>query len=361
MSPFPSTAPGAPPARHPSEKGGDSSAADAREGRPSALRAALRPALQFVSRGIYGQIVALALVFAIFAVGTGGGYLSLRNVLTILSLAGIPMIVCLGIHLVIIIGAMDLSTEGVISLCAVICGFLIKNSFTHYDIGFWVLPVSVAIGALAGLVSGVLSTAARMPSFIATLGIWWVAQGLSVVVGRGNSVKMLDPRFQTITNGDTLGLPNTILIALVFFAGLWVMQRRTRFGRYMYAMGGDEALARQAGIKVARVKVLVFTLTGAIYGFAALLLSARLAATNPRIGNGQLFPSMTAVAVGGISLSGGVGGALNAVFGALIVVALNDGMVLMKISPYVQNAVNGIVLILAVALTIDRRKIGIIK
>ena len=325
------------------------------------LRARARRPLELASRGIVGQVVALALVFLIFAVGTGGAYLSLRNILTILGLAGIPMMVCLGIHLVIVMGAMDLSTEGVISLVAVICGFLIKNSFTHYDIGFWAVPVAVAIGGLAGLVSGVLSTAARMPSFIATLGMWWVAQGLSVIAGRGNSVKMLDPRFQTITNGDTLGLPNTILIAAALFAALWVLQYRTRFGRYLYAIGGDEALARQAGIRVARVKVMVFTLTGAIYGFAAVLLASRLAATNPRIGNGQLFPAMTAVAVGGVSLSGGVGGALNAVFGSLIVVALNDGMVLMKISPYVQNAVNGVVLILAVALTIDRKKIGIIK
>ena len=329
--------------------------------RLEALRRRFRRPLELVSRGVVGQLVALGFVFAIFGVGTAGAYFSARNVLTILGLAGIPMIVCLGIHLVIVIGGMDLSTEGVISLVAVICGFLMKNSFTPYDIGFWVVPVAVAIGAFAGLLGGVLSTAARMPSFIATLGMWWVAQGISVIIGRGNSVKMLDPRFQDVTNGDTLGLPNTILIALLLFAALWVLQERTRFGRYMYAIGGDEALARQAGIKVARVKVLVFTITGAIYGFAAILLSSRLATSNPRIGNGQLFPAMTAVAVGGVSLSGGVGGALNAVFGTLIVIALNDGMVLMKISPYVQNAVNGIVLILAVALTIDRRKIGIIK
>jgi ribose transport system permease protein len=327
----------------------------------AALRAALRGPLAFISRGIMGQLVALALVFAIFAVGTGGAYLSLRNILTILSLAGIPMIVCLGIHMVIVIGAMDLSTEGIISLCAVICGFLVKNPFTPYDIGFWVVPVSILIGAICGLLGGLLTTVVRMPSFIATLGIWWVAQGTAVVVGRGNSVKMLDPRLQAITNGDTLGLPNVILLALALFLVLWVVQKRTRFGRYMYAMGGDEALARQAGIKVGRIKVLVFTITGAIYGFAAILLASRLAASNPRIGTGQLFPAMTAVAVGGVSLSGGVGGALNAVFGTLIVIALNDGMVLMKISPYVQNAVNGVVLIVAVALTIDRRKIGIIK
>ena len=329
--------------------------------RLDAIRKRFRRPLEIISRGVVGQVVALAIVFAIFTPGTGGTYLSIRNLQNILSLAGPPMIVCLGIHLVIVIGAMDLSTEGVISLVAVICGFLIKNTFTPYDIGFWVVPVAVAIGAVAGLAGGLLSTAARMPSFIATLGMWWVAQGLAVIIGRGNSVKVEDPRFQAVTNGETFGLPNTILIALALFLALWVLQTRTRFGRHMYAIGGDEALARQAGIRVARVKVLVFTLTGAIYGFAAILLSSRLATSNPRIGNGQLFPAMTAVAVGGVSLSGGVGGALNAVFGTLIVVALNDGMVLMNLSPYVQNAVNGIVLILAVALTIDRKKIGIIK
>jgi len=359
MSTAPFAAPDEPPPA-PTERAGSTGPARA-EDRLEALLERFRRPLQIMSGGIVGQLAALAIVFAIFTLGTGGSYLSLRNVLTILGLAGIPMIICLGIHLVIVIGGMDLSTEGVISLVAVICGFLIKNSFTPYDIGFWVVPIAVAIGAFAGLVSGILSTAARMPSFIATLGIWWVAQGIAVIVGRGNSVKMDDPRFQAFTNGETLGLPNTILVALGLFLVLWVMQRRTRFGRYMYAIGGDEALARQAGIRVARVKVLVFTLTGAIYGFAAILLSSRLAASNPRVGNGQLFPAMTAVAVGGVSLSGGVGGALNAVFGTLIVIALNDGMVLMKISPYVQNAVNGIVLILAVALTIDRRKIGIIK
>jgi ribose transport system permease protein len=150
-------------------------------------------------------------------------------------------------------------------------------------------------------------------------------------------------------------------MAALLLLALWALQTRTRFGRHMYAIGGDEALARQAGVRVDRVKVLVFALTGAIYGFAALLVSAQLATTNPRIGNGRLFPAMTAVAVGGVSLSGGVGGALNAVLGTLIVVALANGMVLMGLSPYVQTAVTGVVLILAVALTLDRKKIGIVK
>ena len=327
----------------------------------TSLGARGRRALAFVSRGVTGQIAALAIVVVIFAAGTAGASASLKNILTILSLAGIPMIICLAIHQVVVVGGMDLSTEGVISLCAVISGFLIRNPFTKFDLGFWVIPIALAIGGLAGLISGILNTKVRMPSFIATLGVWWAAQGLSVIIGRGNAVKMLDQRFQNVTNGDILGVPNTIIMAGAVFALLWIVQRMTKLGKYMYAIGGDEALARQAGIKVDRIKIIVFVITGCLYGLAALMLLSRLASSNPRTGNGLMFPAMTAVAVGGVSLSGGIGGALNAVFGTLIVTALNNGMELMKISPYIQSAVNGIVLIGAVALTIDRRKIGIIK
>jgi ribose/xylose/arabinose/galactoside ABC-type transport system permease subunit len=339
---------------------GDRAAMGVRGGGTS-LGARGRRALAFVSRGVTGQIVALAIVVVIFAVGTAGSSASLKNIQTILSLAGIPMIICLAIHQVVVIGGMDLSTEGVISLCAVISGFLIRNPFTHYDVGFWVIPIALGIGGLAGLISGILNTKVRMPSFIATLGVWWAAQGLSVIIGRGNAVKMLDQRFQNITNGDILGVPNTIIMAAVVFVILWIVQRMTKLGKYMYAIGGDEALARQAGIKVDRIKIIVFVITGCLYGLAAIMLLSRLASSNPRTGNGLMFPAMTAVAVGGVSISGGIGGALNAVFGTLIVTALNNGMVLMKISPYIQSAVNGIVLIGAVALTIDRKKIGIIK
>jgi ribose/xylose/arabinose/galactoside ABC-type transport system permease subunit len=315
----------------------------------------------FVTKGMNGQLIALGIVLVIFAVGTSGLSLSLKNLQTILSLAGIPMIICLGIHQVVVIGAMDLSTEGVISLCAVIAGFLLKNPFTTADYGLWVIPIALAIGGAAGLINGLINTKIKMPSFIATLGLGWVAQGLAVITGKGNAVKLMDPRFQLFTNANTLGIPNTMWVALGLFAVLFVIQKWTRLGTHMYAIGGDEALARQAGIKVDRVKIVVFVMTGCIYALAAILLISRLASSNPRTGWNQMFPAMTAVAVGGVSLSGGVGGALNAVFGTLIVTALNNGMVLMQISPYIQNAVNGLVLIVAVALTIDRKKIGIIK
>jgi ribose transport system permease protein len=224
-----------------------------------------------------------------------------------------------------------------------------------------VIPIAILIGGGAGFINGLINTKIRMPSFIATLGLGWVAQGLAVITGKGNAVKLLDPRFQLFTNGNLLEIPNTFLVALLLFAILFILQRWTKLGTHIYAIGGDEALARQAGIKVDRVKIIVFTITGILYALAAILLISRLASSNPRTGKDLMFPAMTAVAVGGVSLSGGVGGALNAVFGTLIVTVLNNGMVLMKVSPYIQNAVNGLVLIVAVALTIDRKKIGIIK
>ncbi len=310
---------------------------------------------------VTGQLLSLAIVIVIFAIGTGGTFLSLTNIQTIIGLAGIPMILCLGLHQIIILGAIDLSLEGIIAISAVIAGFLIKNPNTAYDLGLLVIPVTLIIGAAAGLLNGILNTKLKMPSFIATLGISWVMFGLAVFLSGGISTPLLDHRFQNFINGTTFGIPNVTYVAFVLFIVLHIIQKRTKLGKYTYAIGGDEILAAQAGINVTKTKIINFTIAGAIYGLAGLLLVARLNSSAARLGNNLLFPAMTAVAVGGVSMSGGVGGALNAVFGTIIVTALNNGMVLMHVSPYTQSAVNGIVLISAVALTIDRKKIGIIK
>ena len=313
------------------------------------------------SSSVSGQLISLLIVIVLFSVGTAGQYLSIENFVTILSLAGIPMIISLGVHQIIIMGAMDLSLEGIVAFCAVISGLLIKNQVTNMDIGMGIFPVVIIVGMVCGVFSGMINTKLKMPSFIATLGISWITFGLAVIFSGGISIPLEDLRFQSIMNGKFFGVPNITLIALVIFFILYVFQKKTSLGKHMYAIGGDEILAKQAGVNVDRVKIIVFAMGGAIYGIAGLFLVARLNSSAARLGNNLLFPAMTAVAVGGVSLSGGVGTALNAVLGTLIVTALNNGMVLMHVSPYLQNAVNGIVLITAVALTIDRKKIGLIK
>ena len=153
-------------------------------------------------------------------------------------------------------------------------------------------------------------------------------------------------------------MPILAIIAVALAVILQVVQDRTRFGRYLYAIGGDEVLAQQAGVKVDRMKIIVFTLAGLFYGLSALLLCIRLGSSQAITGNNLLFPAVTAVAVGGVALTGGIGGAKNALLGALIVTALNDGLILMHVNPYAQDAVNGVVLVAAVALTIDERSSG---
>ena len=311
--------------------------------------------------GIAGQILALIIVMGIFTIGTGGKYLSWANIQVILSLAGIPAILAIGLHQAIVLGAIDLSSEGAAGLCIVFVGLLLRNKYNTNDIGFWIIPITVIVGGLSGTLSGLVITKLKIPSFISTLGVGWTLYGLAVYINKATTIPLLDTRIQSIVNGNIAGIPNIALIAVVLLILVQFIQDHTRFGRYIYAIGGDELLAKQAGINIDKIKIIVFTIAGSFYGLAALFLSTRLGSAHPRTGLNLTFPAITAIAVGGGALTGGIGGAKNAALGALIVTALNDGLILMQVNPYIQQAVNGVVLVAAVALTIDRRKLGFIK
>lgn len=315
----------------------------------------------FQRTGVGGQILALVVVVAVFTIGTRGKFLSWPNIEVILRLAGIPAILAVGLHQTIVLGGIDLSVEGVAALCIVFVGFLLKNTVNSNDVGFLIIPIVLMIGGSAGVVTGLVHTKLRIPSFIGSLGMNWILYGLAVYLNRATQVPLIDNRIQSIVTGATLGIPNIALLALALVIVIQVTQDHTRFGRYLYAIGGDELLAKQAGVRVDRIKIITFAIAGMFYGLAALFLATRLGSAHPRTGSNILFSAVTAVAVGGVALTGGIGGAKNAAFGALIVTALNDGLVLMQVNPYAQQAVNGVVLIVAVALTIDRRKLGFIK
>jgi len=311
--------------------------------------------------GILGQVLSLAIVVGVFTIGTGGKYLSWPNIQVILNLAGIPAILAIGLHQAIVLGAIDLSAEGAAGLSIVFVGLLLRNKYNTQDVGLWIIPITIAAGAFSGAVSGLVITKLRIPSFISTLGVGWTLYGLAVYINKATTIPLLDDRIQKIVNGNIFGIPTIAIIALILMFFVQFVQDRTRFGRYIYAIGGDELLAKQSGINVDRIKVIVFTLAGCFYGLSALFLSTRLGSAHPRTGLNLLFPTITASAVGGVALTGGIGGAKNAALGALIVTALNDGLILMQVSPYIQQAVNGVVLVAAVALTIDRKKLGFIK
>jgi len=316
---------------------------------------------RFRRTGVSGQILTLALVVLVFTAGTAGRFLSIPNLQAIFSDFGIPAIVAIGLHQAIILGAIDLSVEGIAGVCIVLVGLLVRNQYNAGDIGLWILPVVIIAGALGGIANGLVITRMRIPSFISTLGMSWTLYGLAVYVNKATTIPLLDQRIHDFVVGRVAGVPNIALLAAAIAAIMQVIEDHTRFGRYIYAIGGDEQLAAQAGVRVDRIKRQVFTLAGAFYGLSALFIASQLGSAHPRMGNNQLFPAVTAVSVGGVALTGGVGGAKNAILGALIVSALNNGLVLMHVNPFIQQAVNGVVLISAVALTMDRSKLGFIK
>lgn len=314
-----------------------------------------------ISNSVLGPLAALVIVTMIFAIGTGGSLLSLESIQNLLSLSSLLVMTVFGSSLVILMGAIDLSAEGVIALTAVLGGMLIKSDRTVLNLGLWAIPVIVLIGAAAGFVSGMINTRLKIPSLITTLGIWFATLGIAIAFSGGSTNPIRDSRFQVLANGHVLGIPNITLVAIGLFVVLLVVEKRTAFGKHVFAVGGNEELARQAGVNVERVKVAVFSIAGALYGVTGLFLISRLASSNPTVSKGSLFPAITAAVVGGTSLSGGIGGAVNAFIGALVITVLKSGMIQMQINPYILGAVNGLVLIAAVTVTMDRRKVSIIK
>lgn len=301
--------------------------------------------------------VALCLVIALFS----PNFLSVSNGLRILNAAAIPLVLVMGATFVILMGSIDLSVEGVVALCAVVTSALVLNNQTSADLGFLAIPVAIVVGGLIGLANGAAHVHLRIPSFMATLGVGFACLGIATAVLGGFPVRISDTAFRALTLGRTFGVPHGVWVAAAAVALAYLIQERTRLGRWVYAIGTDEVTARHSGVPVERTRILVFALAGLFSGLAGAMAASQLGQGHALIAQGRLFTTITAVVVGGTALSGGVGSVLNSVIGVLIVVVLTNGMVLMGIPPFVQLGVQGLLIIVAVALALDRRQMAIVK
>ena len=288
-------------------------------------------------------------------------FLSLSNFVRIAQAAVIPLVLGLGATFIILMGSIDLSVEGVLALGAVILSVIVLNGANGNDLGLLGIPIVLAVGAAMGFFNGVIHVRLRIPSFMATLGMWFVGVGVANAILGGQAVRINDPLIRALAIERVLGLPWGVWLALVALGVAYVIQDHTRLGRYMYALGGGEDLAALSGIPVNRVRIATFTIAGVFYALGGILAAAQLGLGNALIGQGRLFTTITAVVVGGTSLSGGQGSVLQTLVGVLIVVVLANGMVLMGISPYIQQAVQGLLIIVAVALSIERARTKIVK
>jgi ribose transport system permease protein len=288
-------------------------------------------------------------------------FFEFNNVVRIANSAAIPLVLALGETFVIILGSVDLSVEGVLAVGAVVISLLVRNDSNANALGWTGAALAIATCAAIGCLNGLIHVQLRIPSFMATLGIWFVGVGMATLALGGSTVRVLDTSIRSLALTRLLEFPLAVWVALGALGLAWVFERFTRIGRYVYAIGGGEDLAVLSGIPVKRVKVVIFTLAGALYGLGGLLAAAQLGMGNALIGSGRLFFTITAVVVGGSALTGGEGGVLNTFIGVLIIAVLANGMVLLGISPYVQQAVQGLLIIVAVALSIDRARLKIVK
>jgi len=288
-------------------------------------------------------------------------FFEFNNVVRIANSAAIPLVLALGETFVIILGSIDLSVEGVLAVGSVVISLLVRNDSNANALGWAGVALAIVICAAIGCLNGLIHVQLRIPSFMATLGIWFVGVGMATLALGGSTVRVLDTSIRSLALTRLLEFPLAAWVALGALGVAWVFERFTRIGRYVYAVGGGEDLAVLSGIPVKRVKVVIFTLAGALYGLGGLLAAAQLGMGNALIGSGRLFFTITAVVVGGSALTGGEGGVLNTFIGVLIIAVLANGMVLLGISPYVQQAVQGLLIIVAVALSIDRTRLKIVK
>ena len=288
-------------------------------------------------------------------------FMSFGNAQRIAQAAMIPLVLGIGATFIILMGSIDLSVEGGLTLAAVILSLLTLNGANGNDLGIFAVLTVLTIGALFGFINGMMHVHFRIPSFMATLGTWFMGVGLANALLGGMAVRINDPWIRGLAIERFLGFPWGAWLALACLAVAFTIQNYTRFGRHIYALGGGEELAVLSGISVVRVRIIAFTLAGVFYAIGGILAAAQLGLGNAQIGNGRLFTTVTAVVVGGTALSGGHGSVLQTLIGVLIVVVLANGMVLMGVPPSVQIGVQGLMIIAAVALSIDRKLLRIVK
>jgi len=294
--------------------------------------------------------VALIVVIVFFSITGGTRFLSIDNASFLLQQSAIIAIPAFGVSLVIIAGSIDLSIGSVVALTGMVAA-VVDQSWGPLP----AIAAALVVGVAAGFLNGVGFAILRVPSFIVTLGMLSVARGLTIIVSASQPINV-ESGFQVIGH-----MPGILVLFAACFAGATILLTFSTFGRQAVAIGGQERVARLSGVPITRLKVLLFAFAGFMAGIGGVALTARVGAATPTAATGLELACITAVVLGGTPLTGGVGNMTNTVVGAFIISILLNGMVIMGVPSEIQLIVQGLVLVGAVYVSLERVKIGIIK
>ena len=294
----------------------------------------------------YGLLIAFAGICLVLAIVTPR-FLTIQNLMIIVMQVSINALLAFGVTFVIITGGIDLSIGSMVAVTGVVAAL-----FAHPDA--YPVGVPVGVGLLAGLAfgafNGLVITRSKVPPFIVTLGTMTIGRGLALILSKGRPVSNLSDSFNFIGGGKLLGIPTLILVLIVAFILCSLLLRKTVIGRYIYAVGGNEPAARASGIRVNKVKMVVYTLCGGLAALAGILLTSRITTGQPNAGTGFELDAIAAAIIGGSSTSGGSGTMTGTLIGALLIGVISNGLDLLNVTSYYQQVVMGIIIIGAVVL-----------
>jgi ribose transport system permease protein len=315
------------------------------EGKKSLLR-------QVISSEKTGLLAALILVIVIFSILTGGKFISRSNITNILIASAIVGMVVIGECYLLITGHVDLSPGSVAAFSGVLVSLLLRNNLP--------LPVAVLIVVLIGLVAGFLNSLLvnklRLEAFIATLSTMSIFRGLAFIICGGKAVFVTNGLFLKMGSGRVLGIPIPVIIFLVSFIIFMVILDRTRFGRNVYMVGGNATAARLAGINAQKLRTKIYMMTSGFAALGGIIQAGRMSSGQPMTSEGLEFDAVTAVVLGGVAMSGGVGTLSGALIGLFIMQGFNNGLMMMNVPSFWQTVSRGLLLIAALSFDYIRNR-----
>lgn len=301
----------------------------------------------------YGIVIAFFLLCIGLSVANEN-FLSWGNWVNILRQTSINGILAIGMTYVILTKGIDLSVGSVLALGGLVTGSLVTGAAPHG--AFISMLAGLAVGLVLGAVNGALVARLAVAPFVVTLGMLSVARGLTFIYNDGMPIANLSQEFRYIGQGMVGAVPVPVIILAITFAIFWFILKYTTFGRYVYAVGGNERSAKTSGISTRWVIFAVYLISGLLSALAGLILAARTTSALPQAGVAYELDAIAAVVIGGTSLSGGVGTLSGTLIGALIIGVINNGLDLLGVSSYYQQVIKGTIIVAAVLLDVSRKK-----
>ncbi|SHK36391.1 monosaccharide ABC transporter membrane protein, CUT2 family [Clostridium cavendishii DSM 21758] len=299
----------------------------------------------------YKSLIALIVLCVGISIITPS-FLTFANITNVLTQVSVNAIIAVGMTFVILTGGIDLSVGSTLAITGAIAASIVKSTGNV----FLAFIVAAIIGTAIGLVNGIIISKGKLQAFIATLATMTILRGLTYVFTNGTPISGLGKGFTSLGNGQIAVLPVPVLITALVFIIAYYALTQTRFGRYLYALGGNEDSARLSGINTDKIKATAYAVSGLVAALSGIIVTSRIGSASPNAGVGYELDAIAAVVIGGTSLSGGEGKITGTIIGALIIGVLNNGLNLMNVSPFYQSIVKGAVILIAVLMDKKGRK-----